>query len=82
MQCCLCLIAKEVNMVPEEVIGNLGDTHLYLNHIDQAEEQLSREPKPYLPKLKLSDIDILKGEFNYDILHYHYHPAIKAELSN
>ena len=78
----LCLIAKEVNMVPEEVIGNLGDTHLYLNHIDQAKEQLSREPKPYLPKLKLSDTDILKGEFDYEILHYHHHPAIKAELSN
>ena len=78
----LCLIAKEVNMVPEELIGNLGDTHLYSNHIDQAEEQLSREPKSYLPKIKIEDIDILNGEFNYKILHYHSHPAIKAPLSN
>jgi thymidylate synthase len=37
------IIAKEVNMVPDELIGNLGDTHLYLNHIDQAKEQIGRE---------------------------------------
>ena len=38
------IIAKEVNMVPDELIGNLGDTHLYLNHIEQAKEQINREP--------------------------------------
>jgi thymidylate synthase len=37
------IIAKEVNMVPDELIGNLGDTHLYLNHLDQAKEQIGRE---------------------------------------
>jgi thymidylate synthase len=37
------IIAKSVNMVPEELIGNLGDTHLYLNHIEQAKEQIGRE---------------------------------------
>jgi thymidylate synthase len=37
------IIAKEVNMVPDELIGNLGDTHLYLNHIEQAKEQISRK---------------------------------------
>jgi thymidylate synthase len=78
----LSLIAEEVNMVPEELIGNLGDTHLYLNHIEQAREQVSREPMPHLPKLKLSNVDILNGEFDYEILHYHSHPAIKAPLSN
>ena len=78
----LCLIAEEVNMVPEEIIGNLGDTHLYLNHLDQAKEQISRDPKPHLPKLKLSNVDILNGEFDYEILHYHSHPTIKAPLSN
>jgi len=78
----LCLIAEEVNMVPEEVIGNLGDTHLYLNHLDQAKEQISRDPKPHLPKLKLSNVDILNGEFDYEILHYHSYPTIKAPLSN
>jgi len=37
------ILAKEVNMVPDELIGNLGDTHLYLNHIDQAIEQMGSE---------------------------------------
>jgi thymidylate synthase len=40
------IIAKEVNMVPDELIGNLGDTHLYLNHIEQAKEQIGREYTP------------------------------------
>jgi thymidylate synthase len=39
----LTIIAKEVNMIPDELIGNLGDTHLYLNHIEQAKEQIGRE---------------------------------------
>ena len=38
------IIAKEVNMVPDELIGNLGDVHLYKNHIGQAKEQLSLIP--------------------------------------
>jgi len=37
------IIAKEVNMIPEELIGNLGDTHLYSNHVEQALEQIGRE---------------------------------------
>jgi thymidylate synthase len=37
------IIAKEVNMIPDELIGNLGDTHLYLNHIEQAKEQIGGE---------------------------------------
>jgi len=76
------LIAKEVDMIPGEIIGNLGDTHLYKNHIDQALEQISREPFEYLPKLKLNNVNLLDGEFDYEILHYHSHPTIKAPLSN
>ena len=78
----LSLIAEEVGMLPGEVIGNLGDTHLYLNHLEQAEEQISREPFEHLPKLKLGNVDILNGEFDYEILHYQSHPTIKAPLSN
>ena len=37
------IIAKAVNMVPDELIGNLGDTHLYLNHVEQAKEQIGRK---------------------------------------
>jgi thymidylate synthase len=47
------IIAKAVNMVPDELIGNLGDTHLYSNHIEQAKEQLTREPYP-LPTLNIN----------------------------
>jgi thymidylate synthase len=39
----LCILGKLVNMVPEELVGNLGDTHLYLNHLDAAKEQIGRE---------------------------------------
>ena len=48
------IIAKEVNMVPDELIGNLGDTHLYLNHIEQAKEQINREPYP-LPSITITE---------------------------
>jgi thymidylate synthase len=48
------IIAKEVNMIPDELIGNLGDTHLYLNHIEQAKEQISREPYD-LPKVEITE---------------------------
>jgi thymidylate synthase len=39
----LMMLANEVNMVPDELIGNLGDTHIYLNHIEQAKEQIGRD---------------------------------------
>jgi thymidylate synthase len=47
------IIAKAVNMVPDELIGNLGDTHLYANHVEQAREQIGREPFP-LPTLNIN----------------------------
>jgi thymidylate synthase len=47
------LIAKAVGMVPDELIGNLGDCHLYNNHIEQAKEQISRIPYE-LPKLNIN----------------------------
>jgi thymidylate synthase len=47
------IIAKAVNMVPDELIGNLGDVHLYSNHIKQAKEQISRTPYE-LPKLNIN----------------------------
>ena len=48
------IIAKEVNMVSDELIGNLGDVHLYQDHLEQAKEQIGREPYP-LPKLLCLD---------------------------
>ena len=48
------IIAKEVNMIPEDLIGNLGDVHLYKNHIEQAKEQISREPYE-LPTIQITE---------------------------
>ena len=78
------IIANEVNMVPDELIGNLGDTHLYSNHIEQAKEQISRDSFD-LPTLKTNaKIDgICCNEPDDFILEgYQYHPIIKAPLSN
>jgi thymidylate synthase len=47
------IIAKQVNMIPDELIGNLGDVHLYNNHIEQAKEQCNRTPYD-LPKLNIN----------------------------
>jgi len=75
------LIAIEIGAEPGELIGNLGDVHLYLNHLEQAKEQISREPY-ILPTIEFSDIEILKGDFQYKINDYLSHPSIKAPLSN
>jgi thymidylate synthase len=48
------IIAKEVNMVPDELIGNLGDVHLYSNHIEQAKEQIWRTAYE-LPKVEITE---------------------------
>jgi thymidylate synthase len=88
------IIAKEVNMVPDELIGNLGDTHLYLNHIEQAKEQLTRKPYklPTLRHLKTDefykslgdDLSLITHLDNTDFVieNYQSHSAIKAPLSN
>jgi thymidylate synthase len=87
------IIAKEVNMVPDELIGNLGDCHLYLNHLDGIKEQLTREPYP-LPKLIINDefwnhehqtvdgwIKSMEiGDFTLE--GYQSHPKIYLPLSN
>ena len=77
----LTLLAEEVGMIPGELIGNLGDTHLYSNHVEQAREQIERTSFD-LPKIKVSNVDILNGEWDYEIKDYEYHPTIKAPLSN
>ena len=77
----LTIIADEVNMIPGDLIGNLGDVHLYNNHIEQAKEQIKREPFK-LPEIHLIQQDVLNGEFEYKINNYESHPTIKAPLSN
>jgi thymidylate synthase len=82
------IIAKAVNMVPDELIGNLGDVHLYSNHIEQAKEQIGREPFE-LPTITLPS-SLQPNSGNWDKLvfedfylnDYQSHPSIKAPLSN
>ena len=77
----LMMLSDEVNMVPDELIGNLGDTHIYLNHIEQAKEQIGREPME-LPTVHVRD-GIFCSSVNDVILeNYNSHPSIKAPLSN
>jgi thymidylate synthase len=78
------IIANEVNMVPDELIGNLGDVHLYSNHIEQAKEQISREPFD-LPTLKTDakmDGICCNVPDDFELIGYQSHPTIKAPLSN
>jgi thymidylate synthase len=77
----LMMIADEVNMVPDQLIGNLGDTHIYNNHIEQVKEQLSRTPFE-LPTVHIRDG--IYSTMNDDVIleNYNSHPAIKAPLSN
>ena len=77
----LLLLCEETNLKPGELIGNLGDTHLYSNHLKQAQEQIQRTSFK-LPTIQLSNVNILNGEWNYEIKDYEYHPTIKAPLSN
>ena len=78
----LMLLAHETGLeLQNTLIGSLGDCHIYNNHIDQAKEQLERVGYP-LPELKLSNIDVLGGEFDYELIDYNSHPTIKAPLNN
>ena len=75
------MIADEVEMIPDELIGNLGDTHLYLNHIEQAKEQIGRTPYE-LPNVHVRDgiESFMPGDIILE--NYVSHPTIKAPLSN
>ena len=63
------IIAKEVNMVPEDLIGNLGDVHLYKNHIEQAKEQIKREPYD-LPKVQITE----RNWYQHELVKEHLGP--------
>jgi thymidylate synthase len=87
------IIAKEVNMVPEDLIGNLGDCHIYNNHIEGLKEQITRNSERYpLPTLWINDLrsdtntilgDITKWSHeDFKIKDYRSHPSIKLPLSN
>ena len=90
------IIAKEVNMIPDELVGNLGDVHLYSNHIEQAKQQIEREPmelptinfntewwdKPFFEAINNESFCKCLMEEDIQLGNYKSHPAIKAPLSN
>ena len=77
----LMMIADEMNMVPDQLIGSLGDVHLYSNHIEQAKEQIQREGFD-LPKVHVRDGIYCSSIGDVLLFDYQSHPAIKAPLSN
>jgi len=89
----LTLLANHANLELGELVGTLHDCHLYDNHLEQAKEQLSREPKK-LPKVEIWNntyeqecdetylFNIFEWTSNQFNLHgYEHHPAIKAEIT-
>lgn len=78
------MIAKLVNMVPDELIGSLGDCHIYLNQMDGVNEQLTRKGCYELPQLKINrKVDSI-DDFKYDdfeIVGYNPEPPIKYPLN-
>jgi thymidylate synthase len=77
------MVAQACGLTPGDFVHTLGDTHLYLNHLEQAREQLQREPKP-LPRMLLDPAvkDLFAFRYEDFTLHgYEPHPAIKAPVA-
>jgi thymidylate synthase len=77
------MVAQVCNLGVGDLVQVMGDTHLYLNHLDQAKLQLTREPYPS-PTMKLNPTVTSIFDFNFEdfeLINYQYHPHIKAEIS-
>jgi thymidylate synthase len=77
------MFAQACGLKPGEFVHTFGDAHLYLNHLEQAKLQLTREPYP-LPRMKLNPAVKNIFEFKYEdfeLINYQSHPHIKAEVS-
>ncbi len=77
------MVAQVTDLAPGELIHTLGDAHLYLNHLEQAEIQLAREPRPQ-PRLLLNPGVRSLFEFGHEdftLLDYDPHPGIKAPVA-
>jgi thymidylate synthase len=77
------MMAQVCDLKPGEFVHTFGDLHLYQNHLDQAREQLTREPRP-LPVMKINpevkEIDAFRFE-DFELIGYDPHPAIKAPIA-
>lgn len=78
------MIAELVNMVPDELIGSFGDCHVYMNQMDGAKEQLSRNGSDVYPQLKINGLHKKIEDFkfeDFEIIDYYPDPTIKFPLS-
>ncbi len=78
-----CMVAQQCDLTPGEFIWSGGDCHLYLNHLEQAELQLSRTPFPApLLRLRRRPASVFEYQFeDFEFLNYQHHPAIKAPIA-
>ena len=77
------MIAQVCNLQPGEFIHTFGDAHIYLNHLEQVQQQLAREPKA-LPQMKLNPTITSIFDFGYndfELMNYNPYPAIKAPVA-
>ena len=77
------MVAQVTGLEPGELVHTLGDAHLYLNHLDQADTQLGREPYP-LPRMELDASVESIFDFTYEhfvLVGYRHHPPIKAPIA-
>lgn len=77
------MIAQVCNLTPGEFVHTLGDAHLYLNHLEQAKLQLTRQPFP-LPQMHLNPTITSINDFKYEdfeLVNYKAHPHIKADIA-
>jgi thymidylate synthase len=77
------MVAQACGLKPGDFVHTLGDAHLYLNHLDQAREQLARSPRP-LPAMRLNPAVRDLFQFRYEdftLENYDPHPAIKAPIA-
>lgn len=77
------MLAQQADLLPGDFVWMAGDAHLYLNHLDQAREQLTREPRPF-PKMRLirrpDSIDGYRID-DFEVEGYDPHAAIKADVA-
>lgn len=77
------MIAQVVGLEPGDFVHTFGDVHIYLNHLDQVNEQLSREPLP-LPDMRINpdvtDLFAFRYE-DFELVNYQHHPAIRAPIA-
>ena len=77
------MFAQVCDLKPGDFVHTFGDLHLYLNHLEQAREQLGRDPRP-LPRMRLNPAikNVHDFEFeDFELIDYDPHPSIKAPIA-